>query len=217
MSAVPALHARPRNHEVVLIHHAGPVRVHGSDIGFHDMEPMFGEENIIATVPGDAALLGYGAARIRYSRLRRVRNGRHRLDRAVWDAAVNAVQAGGIVYVQHDLLPYQGEARWTATALRRHIEQPAFRVSFELIGRERNPEDLVTDSLGTDEPDPLWSELGLRIGEYARRFIRSSALEVELDPNLMRGRLLAGPQPAGAFRMTELGAEPVEARRRAAG
>lgn len=214
----PEVHARPRNYEVALIHHPGPVRVHGSDSGFRDLWPMRDGEPVIATVPGDPERLGYGAARIRYSRLRAARNGHHRLDRAVWDAAVLAVRGGGVVYVQFDRIPYQGALRWTATGVRPHIDRPAFRVTFERIGRHVDPADLVIDPLTEQDPDALWGEVGLQIGGYARRFLGSRGLEVELDTDLMRGRLLVGVgRPAGAFRVAEFGLDTVDTQDRAAG
>ena len=87
-------------------------RANGTDDYRGDLATIF-------VAPGDVELLGWGASVVFYLDVRVVRNGRHRLDREVWQAAVKAAQRGGVVYVQHEQRDYYGKPRWTAVEIRK--------------------------------------------------------------------------------------------------
>ncbi len=98
---------------VVRVHHPDGPREYADII-----DPVLGNLPFSATIPGDRETLDWGAGIATYFDQRVIAHGRHQLDRAVWQAAVNAISNGGAVYVQHELRDHYGKPRWVATGLR---------------------------------------------------------------------------------------------------
>src|SRR5256885_2698557 len=89
---------------VLTVHHPGGV--------VRQFESHLPGEPLIVAVPGDLEVLGWGAYVIHYMTTHQIRNGHHRLDRAVWWEAERVVRDGGIAYVQHELRDhYRSEER----------------------------------------------------------------------------------------------------------
>lgn len=120
----PAVEVYPAATEVAVIYlpDGGTARVHLAD-RVRDYSPTLPDAPLIAVVPGDRELLGWGAQVCLYLDLGVVRYGHHRLDRPVWHAAVKALRDGGVVFVQYEQREYYGKSRWTAVAIRTNNQE----------------------------------------------------------------------------------------------
>lgn len=121
-SGALTLSARPEPYEVVVAHApaGGVVRVH-NPYGYVEFASELPDTPLIVVVPGDREVLGWGVNVLRYLALGRIRNGRHKLDRAAWDQAHAAIRRGGLVYVHYEVTEYYGRPRWTATGIREAV------------------------------------------------------------------------------------------------
>lgn len=121
LSAMTSLDVWPLPTDVAVVHLPGGGEIHvhqpgtsgeGRRIGCDPGEPL------IATIPGDRRLLGWGVTQCLYGSLRGVRNGRHRRDRAIWHEAADAVRDGGVAYVEHERQDWYGKQIWVAVRVR---------------------------------------------------------------------------------------------------
>lgn len=119
---VPVVNVWPRPADVAVIHlppgcwaevHAPGTKGDGRQFGWQDDETP-----LVATVPGDRRLLGWGVTQCLYSSLRGIGNGRHKRDRAIWHEAADAVKDGGVVYVEHEQRDWYGRQVWVAVRVR---------------------------------------------------------------------------------------------------
>lgn len=204
--AKPAFYVEPRSDEVALIHSptGKPARIYTAQGDSVIPQHGAGKAALIAVVPGNVEHIGWGANVSYFGNLRGVRNGHHKLDRPTWEMAAKLVATGGVVYIRYEQQDYFGNPRWTAHDIRMHIECPAYRVTFDRIGRNRAPADLVTKALHAD-PDVRWVDLGKQILKHAGKFLGSRGAEVDLDTDKMTGTLFVGGiRPAGQFQLTAI-------------
>ena len=73
---------------------------------------------VVATIPGDRDLLGWGVVYASYGGLRGIRNGHHKRDRDVWHRAASMLAGGGVVYVEHEQQDWFGKQVWVAMRVR---------------------------------------------------------------------------------------------------
>lgn len=95
------------------VHHPGPL---GMTRYYEAAQPA---DRLIAAVPADPVAVGWGTRYQRYARLGAVRNGRHRDDRPVWDAAVRLLGPGGVAVVELEQRSRYGRAEWRAARVLR--------------------------------------------------------------------------------------------------
>jgi hypothetical protein len=103
---------------VVAVPVGGVARIHYPSGPVMDYPPPLDDEAWIAVVPGDKDLIGWGCVPCWYGSPRGVRNGRHVLDRPVWQEAARQVCRAGVVYVEYRPRLYYGRERWTAESCR---------------------------------------------------------------------------------------------------
>ncbi|MFE3452445.1 hypothetical protein ACFXJ8_26325 [Nonomuraea sp. NPDC059194] len=108
----------PAEVAVIAVPAGGVARVHYSHGVSLDYPLPLDDEPWIAVIPGNKELLGWGCVPCWYGSPRGVRNGKHEMDRPVWDEAARAVLRGQVVYVAHERQPYHGGERWTAVSCR---------------------------------------------------------------------------------------------------
>lgn len=97
--------------------------VHHPDGAVREVRADFPDGPLIVAVPGAREVIGWGVIFEMYLAVSRIRNGRHRLDRPVWQRAEKAVRSGGIAYVRYEQRDYFGKSRWTAVDVRQEAGQ----------------------------------------------------------------------------------------------
>jgi hypothetical protein len=117
--SVGVVDVHPASREVAIVNlpPGTTARVHHAH-GVRDYSGLGPEQSTILTAVGDVELLGWGGPAVVYLEIRQIRNGRHRRDREAWQAAVRAIQGGGVAYVQYEQRDYYGKSRWAAIGFR---------------------------------------------------------------------------------------------------
>lgn len=135
---------RPSPTEVALAHLPADAAVRVEFGGrARDHGPLFDDTPLVLTFAGED--LPWGCRVCEYGSLNRVRNGRHRLDRPMWQAAVKAIKGYGVIYVGFEQQPYFTGRRWTATGLRFDEPQDGLRASPRVLWRDPNNPAITKD------------------------------------------------------------------------
>lgn len=129
------VNVRPDPYEVAIVPTSPGqgVRLHLPTGGVKVYTPTVKDVPLVAVLPGNRKLIGWGWSNGWYGSLAGVRNGKHRLDRDAWRAACHAVRDGGIAYVTYTLRTHFEEPRWTANGYRWEPDDSAERAEWAAI------------------------------------------------------------------------------------
>ncbi len=135
---------RPAPTEVALAHLPADAAVRVEFGGrVRDHGPLFAGEPLVLTFAGED--LPWGCRVCEYGSLRLVRNGRHQLDRDLWDEAVKGVTGYGVAYVRFEQQFYFNRQRWTAADLR--FDEPSTLGPTPVLWRDpNNPAERLMDA-----------------------------------------------------------------------
>lgn len=117
--ALVELFPRPAEVAVARVPAGAKVVVHRDGYGEgSEYPPDSTDADLWITVPGDRALLGWGAAISAYYSAAGIRNGKHKRDRDVWHQAAALTQRGEIAYVGLERQMSFGSEVWAAVSVR---------------------------------------------------------------------------------------------------